>query len=143
MCSKRSNESGQKSLYQSRNGFIEDAVVLADFEDFVHEVGDVLGGEDLSGVGFLFVAVEFVEEDAHDVFAAPFVGVDAVGDVDDAVDEVVDGGLVSGGVHADGGVFFDEDFDFGILAFAGFEGLVEGFLDVGVEGVVAEVFQFP
>lgn len=48
MYSKRPNENGQKSLYQSRNGFIADDLVRAGREELHHHADDVPGSAELA-----------------------------------------------------------------------------------------------
>ena len=94
---------------------VQNAIIHVHFENLVHEVRDVLGREYLPRFGFLLVTIELVEEDAHYVLAAPFVRVDALGNLDNPVDKIVDCLLVVGRVHLDVGVFLQQDVNLRIL----------------------------
>lgn len=74
-------------------GGIQNAVVLTDLDDTVHEVCDVLRREHLSGITLLLVPIELIEEDAHHIFSAPGIGVQAIGDLGDPAYELGDHGL--------------------------------------------------
>ena len=94
---------------------IQNAVIHVHFENLVHEVRDVLGREYLPRLGLLLVTVELIEEDTHHVLAAPFVRVDALGNLDNPVDKVVDCLLIVGRVHLDVGILFQQDVNLCVL----------------------------
>ena len=120
---------------------IQNAVIHVHFENLVHEVRDVLGREYLPRFGFLLVTIELVEKDAHYVLAAPLVRVDALGNLDDPVDEIIDCLLIVGRVHLDVGILLQQDVNLHILLAAVLQRLGECRVNRGVERRISQILQ--
>ena len=61
-------------LYQKRaaaTSRIENHILAVGFKDTIHQRGDVVGGENLSLLGFFLVTVKLVEENCHYIFSIP------------------------------------------------------------------------
>ena len=104
----------------------------------VHEVCDVFGSEDLTGLALLFITVEFVEKNPHDVFASPPVAIDAVGYLANPVDEVIYGSLLFRGIHANIRIHVQQDPDLSILLAVFFQRFCQYGVDTGMKRIPPE-----
>ena len=120
---------------------VKDAVILVHFENLVHKVRNVLGRENLAGLGLLLVSVELVEEDAHHVLTAPLVGVDALGNLDDPVYEVINCLLVVRRVHLDVGILFQQNVYLRVLLTTTRKRLGQGGVNRCVERGVTQILE--
>lgn len=98
-------------------------------------------GKHLSRLSLTTVAVKLIEENSHDIFAIPVIGIDEVGNLADIVNEIVDGFLILRNRHTDRGILLQEYIQLAILLLIIFQSLRQGTVNPVMEGAVIHVFQ--
>lgn len=133
------------ALYEEGAGTtsgIQNPVIHIHINESVHKGCNMVRGKHLSCLSLATVAVELIEEDSHDIFAIPVIGVDEVGNLADIVDEIVDGFLIFRDRHTDRGILLQEYIQLVILLLILFQSLRQGTVNPVMEGTVSMSFSF-
>ena len=104
-------------------GGIQNPVIHIHINESVHKGCNMVRGKHLSRLSLTAITVELIEENSHDIFAIPVIGIDEVGNLADIVDEIVDCFLILRNRHTDRGVLLQEHIQLIVLLLILFQSL--------------------